>query len=73
MSNVTDHEDWNALHCAAKVIHHTGPIITQAGYLSVVVLLTGTTATDVKTSEDKVALWYACVNQHKDCVEFLLR
>ena len=69
---MTDQEEWNPLHCAAKVTPSYQPS-SQAGFLSVVVLLTVTTATDVKTSEEKVALWYACVNQHKDCVEFLLR
>ena len=39
-----------------------------------VVLLTnaGSTTTE-KTSTGKTPLWYACIDQHKGCVEFLLR
>ena len=73
-----DQEQWNALHCAAKV--NQGllfiPIVyqKQGGFLQVVVLLTnaGSTTTE-KTSTGKTPLWYACIDQHKGCVEFLLR
>ena len=46
----------------------------QGGFLQVVVLLTnaGSTTTE-KTSTGKTPLWYACIDQHKGCVEFLLR
>ena len=39
-----------------------------------VVLLTNAgSTTPEKTSTGKTPLWYACIAQHKGCVEFLLR
>ena len=72
-AEVDDNEQWNALHCAAKVIPSICPP-SQGGFLEVVVLLTnaGSTTTE-QTSSGKVPLWYACDGQHKSCVEFLLR
>jgi ankyrin repeat protein len=76
-AHVEDLKQWSALHCAAKVcakrLPRTRP--RQAGFLSVVVLLTTAPGSNTlaQTLEGKVPLWYACAAQHKDCVEFLLR
>ena len=76
-AEVDDQEQWNALHCAAKVTQYffsVFQLFEQGGFLQVVVLLTnaGSTTTE-KTSTGKTPLWYACIDQHKGCVEFLLR
>ena len=76
-AEVDDQEQWNALHCAAKVTPNffsVTQLYEQGGFLQVVVLLTnaGSTTTE-KTSTGKTPLWYACIDQHKGCVEFLLR
>ena len=75
-AEVDDQEQWNALHCAAKVTKDIFAAVKcdQGGFLQVVVLLTnaGSTTTE-KTSTGKTPLWYACIDQHKGCVEFLLR
>ena len=53
----------NPLHCSAK-----------GGYLDVCVLLVNTgTSTTACSSEDKIPIWYACIEGNKNVVEYLLR
>ena len=60
---VQDNEQWSPLHLAAK-----------GGFLDIVSLLVSSGAmTTATTYEGKIPLWYACVENNKNVVEFLLR
>ena len=61
--NVQDEEELTPLHCAAR-----------GGFLDVVSFLVSSgSSTKHTTCEEKIPVWYACIEGNTNVVEFLLR